>query len=217
MVVPMDLIYLATTKGADVVFKSQVLSQCKENGLTESIDILINNAGVSSRGGAMETTTDSLMNVMNSNFFGTVAVTKCFLPIMIDKGIKGNIAVVSSVQGRIGTPERTSYAASKHAVQGYFDSLRGEIIKLGIKVTVLSPGYIATSLSQNAVTTDGSKYGTTDPTTASGMKPDFAATQSLLSIAEGTNEDILANAKINFAVQLRGQLFDLLVKLTKKK
>lgn len=72
---------------------------------------------------------------------------------------EGQIVVVSSVQGLIGIPNRSAYAASKHALQGFFDCLRSEVGRHNIKVTVISPGYIRTKLSINALTGDGSQYG----------------------------------------------------------
>jgi len=77
---------------------------------------------------------------------------------MLDQG-QGHIVVISSLQGRIGLPYRSSYSASKHALQGYYDSLRAELGPRGVAVTVVSPGYIATQLSVNAMQGDGSKHG----------------------------------------------------------
>lgn len=72
---------------------------------------------------------------------------------------KGHIVSVSSVQGKIAIPFRSAYAASKHAMQAFSDSLRAEVSKDNIDVTVVSPGYIKTDLSINAVTGTGAKYG----------------------------------------------------------
>ena len=71
----------------------------------------------------------------------------------------GHIVVISSIQGLLAVPERTAYTASKHAVQGYFDSLRVEVAQFSIFVTVISPGYINTNLSMNAITSTGEIYG----------------------------------------------------------
>lgn len=77
---------------------------------------------------------------------------------MLAKG-KGHIVSVSSIQGRIGIPYRSAYAASKHALQAFCDTLRAEVAHHGIKVTVVSPGYIQTKLSLNAITGSGQAYG----------------------------------------------------------
>lgn len=71
---------------------------------------------------------------------------------------EGHIVAISSIQGLIGIPHRSAYAASKHALQAFHDSLRAEVAEHNIKVTVISPGYIKTNLSINALTSSGEKY-----------------------------------------------------------
>lgn len=141
------------------------------------IDILINNGGISNRGAVNETNVDVDIKVMLVNYFGTVALTKgkvivnccicvsnelfvllAVLPTMLARG-SGHVVAVSSVQGRIAIPNRSAYAASKHALQAFCDTLRAEVSSHGIKVTVVSPGYIQTKLSLNALTGSGQTYG----------------------------------------------------------
>ena len=163
IVAPLDLSTLREQKNVDE-YTQFLRGKLKEMGIA-GVDCVINNAGVSSRGAALETEQSSLELVMQINFFGPVALTKALLPEMIARGTGGAIVMISSVQGRLGIPFRTSYAASKHAIQGYCDCLRGELSKDHISLTVISPGYINTALSLNAVTADGKKYGVTDETT----------------------------------------------------
>ena len=73
-----------------------------------------------------------------------------------------------SINFPVGLPSRTSYAASKFAVQGYCESLRAELATSGVSVHVASPGYIRTNLSMSAITGDGEAYGKMDDTTANG-------------------------------------------------
>ena len=215
MVVPLDLSTLTDRRNVTDYMLS-LNKNLKENGIS-GVDCVINNAGVSSRGAALETEQSSLDMVMQINFFGPVALTKALLPDMVARGAGGAIGVISSVQGRLGIPFRTSYAASKHAVQGYFDSLRGEISKAGISVSVISPGYISTALSLNAVTGDGTKYGVTDETTKSGMDPAYAAKESLAAISDGVTDFILAEGKVSAAIQAKAQFPQLLAKLLGKR
>uniref|UniRef100_A0A2K5EYU4 Dehydrogenase/reductase SDR family member 7B n=1 Tax=Aotus nancymaae TaxID=37293 RepID=A0A2K5EYU4_AOTNA len=77
---------------------------------------------------------------------------------------QGHIVAISSIQGKISIPFRSAYAASKHATQAFFDCLRAEMEQYEIEVTVISPGYIHTNLSVNAITADGSRYGGKLPT-----------------------------------------------------
>lgn len=94
-------------------------------------------------------------------------------------------------------------AASKHALQGYFDSLRCELAPEGITVTLISPGYIKTCLSLNALTGDGTKHGVMDPSTMRGMSPLRASQAVLLAMVEGRRELVLASPVHKLAVYLR--------------
>jgi len=210
-----------------------------EKGI-KGIDVLLNVAGVSSRGSALDTDPATLKKVMDINFFGPVALTRALLPLMlrprpaaVATPVPVAVGVISSVQGRLGIPLRTSYAASKHALQGYFDCLRAELPTPNVSnsrtskatatatasatITVISPGYVNTNLSNNAITGDGTKYGKTDDTTARGMSPQLCAQRSLLAIARGLPELVLADAKTCAAVQARGQLPGLLARMVRSK
>lgn len=95
-----------------------------------------------------------------------------------------------------------SDAASKHALQGYFDCLRIELSPRNISVTMVSPGYISTQLSVNALTGDGSQHGVVDATTAKGMDPHDAAKAILQAVASGKREVILAKPLHHLAVYM---------------
>lgn len=119
-----------------------------------AVDVLVNNGGVTQRGTARETSMDAVRRIMEVNFFGTVQLTKAVLPSMLARQ-NGHIAVVSSVVGKIGTPLRSTYAASKHALHGWFDSLRAEVHDEGLRVTLVCPGYVNTNILSHAVLADG--------------------------------------------------------------
>lgn len=122
------------------------------------IDVLINNGGVSQRSLVMDSEMSTYRRLMEINYFGAVGLTKQILPHMVDRK-SGHIIVTSSVAGKIGTKFRSGYAASKHAVQGFFNSLRQEMYEHNVAVTLLCPGFIKTNISKNALTGDGSKFG----------------------------------------------------------
>jgi len=166
------------------------------------IDMLVNNAGISCRGEVAHTEIDVHMQVMQINYFGGIALTKAVLPEMMERQ-RGHIVGVSSVQGRISIPHRSAYAASKHASQAFYDALRSEVKDKGINVTVVSPGYIRTNLSVNAVQGDGSVYGVTDETTANGLEPEVAANRILQAVALCKKEVVIASFKIRFAILIR--------------
>lgn len=122
------------------------------------IDVLMNNGGISQRSTVVETDMDVYRRLMEINYFGAVGLTKEVLPHMIDRK-SGHIIVTSSVAGKIGTKFRSGYSGSKHAVQGFFNSLRQEMYEHNIAVTLLCPGFVKTDISKNALTADGTEFG----------------------------------------------------------
>lgn len=138
------------------------------------IDVLVNNAGISQRGMVNETDLSVYQRIMNLNFFGVIALTKAILPHFLARKT-GYIAVTSSVTGKIGTPMRSGYAASKHALHGFFDSLRAEVWRENVTVTLICPGYIRTNISYNALNADGSKHDRMDGNQEAGMSPEECA------------------------------------------
>uniref|UniRef100_A0A3P9PG48 Dehydrogenase/reductase SDR family member 7B n=2 Tax=Poecilia reticulata TaxID=8081 RepID=A0A3P9PG48_POERE len=166
------------------------------------VDVLINNAGISYRGNILDTHMTVQRDVMETNYFGPISLTQALLPSMVQR-CSGHIVVISSVQGKIAIPYRSAYAASKHATQAYFDCLRAEMGHLGIPVTVISPGYIRTNLSVNAMTGDGSTYGVVDKTTASGWDPKVVARAVLKAVRLKSKDVVLAGPQPTVAVYLR--------------
>jgi len=132
------------------------------------LDILVNNAGVSQRATALETGIDVVRQLFEVNFFGTIAITKAVLPWMIEKG-GGHIAVISSMAGKFGFRMRSAYSAAKHALQGYFETLRAEMHDKNVRVTIICPGRVQTNISLNSFTGDGRLYGKMDKGQANGV------------------------------------------------
>jgi len=154
------------------------------------ISILVNNAGISQRAYVKDTLLKIDQRVMNVNYMGTVAVTKAVLPSMIRQRF-GQIVVMSSVMGKIGTPLRSAYAASKHALHGYFDCLRAEVIDDNIKVTIICPGYVNTNITVNALKGDGSANNAVSVSNSNGLSPDVFAKKALRAISKGKKEVII--------------------------
>ncbi|XP_054851599.1 dehydrogenase/reductase SDR family member 7B isoform X1 [Eublepharis macularius] len=169
---------------------------------TGHVDILINNAGISYRGTIADTVVEVDRKVMETNYFGPVTLTKALLPSMI-KRRQGHIVAISSVQGKIAIPFRSAYAASKHATQAFFDCLRAEVEQYGLDVTVVSPGYIQTNLSLNAITGDGSQYGMMDKTTSQGQGAAEVAQEVLSAVGKRKKEVLVAGLTPSLAVYLR--------------
>ena len=109
------------------------------------VDVLVNNAGFAVGGFAEDVALDELRLQMDTNFFGQVAVTKAVLPVMRAQR-SGHIVIVSSILGLISQPMVSSYCASKHALEGWAESLRIELRALGIKVVLIEPGAFKTDI-----------------------------------------------------------------------
>jgi dehydrogenase/reductase SDR family member 7B len=212
LVLPVDI---SVYSQAEAVY-SELKGLLSAAGLKATVDVLVNNAGVSSRGSALTTTLSTTEKIMALNFYGPVAFTKAVLPDMIANG-GGAIGFISSVQGKIGIPSRSSYAASKHALQGYCDSLRAEMASSNVSVTVLSPGYVQTELSLNALNGDGTKYGVLDATTASGMKPEQVAAIAARAIARKKEDVVLADLQTELAIYLKLMFPSLLSLIMRKR
>ena len=163
------------------------------------IDILVNNGGISQRSLTKDTSIETDRKLMEVNFFGTV--TKSVLPYFLkQKG--GHIVVVSSIVGKFGFHLRSAYAASKHALHGFFESLRMEIYNENVKVLIVCPGKIRTNISINAYTGDGSKHGKMDDSTNKGLSPEDCARKILKGI-ENNKEEILIGGNDIKAVFLK--------------
>ena len=151
------------------------------------IDILINNGGVSQRSFTKDTPISIDRKIMEINFFGTVAITKSVLPYML-KQKSGNIVATSSIAGKFGFYYRSAYSASKHALHGFFESLRMEIYKDNVNVLLVCPGKIKTNISLNAITNDGEKHSKMDSSTLNGYSADACANKILEAIKTNKEE-----------------------------
>lgn len=169
------------------------------------VDIVINNAGMSSRGLAVDTSLDVDVTIMNVNYFGQIAVTKALLPDMIRRK-SGHIVVISSIQGKLAIPFRSTYAASKHALQAFFDSLRAEVTDHGIHVSVISPGYIRTNLSQSSLSADGTTYGLAEKEIEAGMSPEYVADCIVEAVCARDSEVLIGPLLYLVTVYLRNFL-----------
>lgn len=122
-----------------------------------TIDVLINNAGISMRALFEEADVDVIKKVMNINFFGMVYATKYCLPEIIRN--RGSVIGISSIAGFRGLPGRTGYSASKFALNGFLEALRLELSPTGTHVLTACPGFTATNIRKRALTKDGSVQG----------------------------------------------------------
>jgi short-subunit dehydrogenase len=159
----------------------------KAEGFSGGVDVLVNNAGISQRSLALDTQFDVYRTIMEVDFFAPLRLTQLVLPGMVRRG-SGAIVNNASVAGKVGSPLRTGYCAAKHAMVGWSDALRAEVAQYGVSVHVLTPGFVATSIADNALKGDGSVNGPSDDPVNAGISIDEAATQILDALAIDTPE-----------------------------
>jgi short-subunit dehydrogenase len=159
-----------------------------------SISVLINNGGISQRSLALETNMEVERKIMEVNYFDTKGLSKSLLPHFIEqKG--GHFAVASSLVGKFGSPYRSSYAASKPALHGFFDSLKAEHHKDNNHVTMICPGFVTTNVSINALTGGGSPLNQMDKAQETGMSPEKCASKYCRRYWRKNKRNILVEKK----------------------
>ncbi len=159
------------------------------------IDILINGAGISQRSLVIETPVEIDRKVFEINYFGAIALTKSVLPHMISNG-GGTIAVISSIAGKFGFPLRSAYSASKHALHGFFETVRAELRKDNINVTIICPGRVRTNISVNAITKDGKPYGIMDKGQLKGISAEKCARKIVRAIKKNKKEVYVGGSEL---------------------
>lgn len=165
------------------------------------IDILFLNAGISQRTSVEDTTMDMVRQIMEINFFAPVAITKAILPMMLNAG-GGNIAVTTSIAGKFGFPLRCAYSSSKHALYGFFETLRTEYYNKYIRVTIVCPGRVRTNISLRALDKGGKPHGIMDPGQDKGMKVEDAARKIVKAIRKGKREVFIGRSEL-FMVDIK--------------
>lgn len=185
------------------------------------IDILANNAGISQRSLALDTSFDVYRRLMEVDFFAPLRLTQLVLPHMVARK-RGVIINNASIAGKFGSPLRTGYCAAKHALIGWSDALRAEIAQYGIAVHVITAGYVQTGIAENAVTGDGSPVGPGDDPVNQGLPAADAAEMILAGVAKGQREIVVGRPGATELAMLAlkstnpEQLFDLMVGIAPK-
>ncbi len=148
------------------------------------IDVLVNNAGITHVGLVRDTDVDVLRRVMDVNFFGAVHCTQAALPSLLRT--RGQVAAISSVAGFAPLANRAGYVASKHAVQGFFETLRAEHAADGLRVSLVCPSFVRTGIGTRALGVDGRAAGS-DARTGAGHE--VAADEAAALIHRGLAAD----------------------------
>ncbi|MEQ5787080.1 SDR family NAD(P)-dependent oxidoreductase [Erythrobacter sp. NFXS35] len=165
------------------------------------VDIAFANAGISQRSRALKTDMQVYRDIIDIDLTAQIAFSQGLIGHMVARG-SGALAFISSVAGKVGVPMRTAYSAAKFGLAGYADALRGELSQTGVRVHTIYPGSVATGVSRNALTADGTARGRSDKAIDEGIRADVAARAMLDGMAAGTREIIVAEG----AEQAMGEL-----------
>ncbi len=178
------------------------------------IDVLINNGGISQRSTVAETPLEIDRKIMEVNYFGNIALSKTLLPHFHQQK-SGYFVVISSLSGKFGFFLRSAYAASKHALVGFYESLRLEEEKNNIKVSLVFPGLIKTNISVNALDKDGKSSNEMDNNQAKGTTAKECALQIIKGL-EKEQHDIAAGGSELKALKLKRFFPKLFYKIIRK-
>ena len=165
------------------------------------VDVMVHCGGISQRSKVLDTGLEVDRRVMEIDYFGTLALTKALLPGMV-KRKQGHFVVVTSLMGLFSSPLRSGYCGAKHALHGFFESLRAEHHDDNVKVTMVCPGFIHTNISMNAVVGDGSQQGTMDAKTGAGMSPEACAASMIRAVERNKAQALVGRTEL-LAVYLK--------------
>jgi dehydrogenase/reductase SDR family member 7B len=169
--------------------------------LFDGIDYVFLNAGMAVRDMIIHTDLEMVRKVMNVNFISNVVLSKELLPYMRSKK-SGCFVVTSSLCGKFGIPKLGAYSASKHALHGFFESLRAENESDGIRVTIVTAGLVRTNITLNALKGNGTIYGKMQDSIASGITPEACACGIINAVANGRHE-VLVGAIEKYSVLIK--------------
>jgi short-subunit dehydrogenase len=159
------------------------------------VDIMVHNAGVAARDRVTNTAREVHERILRTNYLGPALLTQALLPSMLQRG-GGHFVVISSLSGKYGGPLLAAYAASKHALHGFFESLRAEEHDRGLVVTFIVPGFIRTDITAHALTGSGGSFGRVLPIYRHAMDPDECARRILRAVARRRQEALVGGAEV---------------------
>jgi dehydrogenase/reductase SDR family member 7B len=156
------------------------------------IDVLINNAGVSQRSYAMQTNLKVDQYLFQLNYFSLVQLTRGVFSLL-QLSQHPRIIIMSSMSGKFGFFQRSAYAASKHALHGFFESMQLELVSTPLRITMVCPGRIKTDISLNALTGDGQAHNQMDDGQLNGIEVEICANKIIQAAQKGKFQLIITN------------------------
>lgn len=187
-IVPFDL-----TKENEI---NEAVNQVKK--VVSKIDILANVGGIGQRSLIIETPASVSRRVMETDFWGHATLTSGILPFMVQTG-GGSIVVMSSLSGLFGFPQRSMYCAAKHALHGFFETLRLEHYKDNIKVLMVCPGRVKTNFSYGALTANGGEHGQMDKGQANGVSVEYCAAKIDKAVRKNKKQVLIGKKELIMA------------------
>jgi short-subunit dehydrogenase len=159
------------------------------------VDIMVHNAGLAARDRVTNTSREVQERLLRTNYLGPALLTQALLPSMLERS-GGHFVVISSLSGKYGGPLLSAYAASKHALHGFFESLRAEEHDQGIVITIVVPGFIKTDITAHALTGSGGSFGRVLPIYRNAMGPDECARRILRAVARQRQEVLIGGTEV---------------------
>lgn len=184
-VVPLDLSIESSVREAFELVKATV----------GDIDILFNNGGISQRSTVLQTPLDLERKMFEINFFSNILLSKLVAESMVAKN-SGHLVITSSLLGKWGFPLRASYSASKHALHGYYESMRMELEQQGIFITLVTPGFVATEISLNSFNEKGDRTNEMDNNQATGLAASECAKKILQGVSSQKKEFAIGGKEV---------------------
>jgi len=166
--------------------------------LVTKIDILANVGGIGQRSLIIETPADVARKIMETDFWGHATLTTKILPFMVKTG-GGTIVVMSSLSGLFGFPQRSLYCAAKHALHGFFETLRLEHHKDKINVLMVCPGRVKTNFSYGALTSTGDTHGKMDKGQENGVSVEYCASKIDRAIRKNKKQILVGRKELIMA------------------
>ena len=163
--------------------------------LVPKINILVNNGGIGQRSLIIDTPVEVSRRIMETDFWGHISSTQQILPFIVKNG-GGTIVVLSSLSGLFGFPQRSMYCAAKHALHGFFETLRLEHNKDNINVLMVCPGRVKTNISYHALTSTGGKHGKMDKGQEQGVTAEFCASKIVRAIIKNKKQVIIGKKEV---------------------
>jgi dehydrogenase/reductase SDR family member 7B len=180
----------------DLTKEDEILTAVeKVKSMVHKIDILVNNGGIGQRSLVIDTSVEVMRKIMETDFWGHINLTRLVLPFMVKTG-GGTIVVMSSLSGLFGFQERSMYCAAKHALHGFFETIRLEHHNDNISVLMVCPGRVKTNISYHALISSGSEHGKMDKGQENGVSAEYCATKVVKALKRHKKQIVIGKKEV---------------------